>query len=958
MKTTIKGLALGLAILLASTGRASIGTDTLGQAYLNETLAAIESGEREKGLALLACADEAYRAADDLEGWLKLYKEAGKALRQSEWQDATLQAVRVMQWGLHNDFGRSPVTAEEWDALIWLHVNLGYIHLHYQDDYQKALVEYEEAYRLFQRHFEADDYYTVNYIYRPLANLYSRFGDFQTATGLLSTAYRYFKATARTTAMVKVLNDLAIAEELAGQPEASLEHIDEALSQEGLSPKDLVMLHSARARIRNAMGDHESALRSVDLSLAVLPEVEQVPPAYLQEWEGNLWNVRGRINAALKKWEASAADFAKGEAVLDKTGSISYRRSLGKLLTDKGRMLEGKGEYPAAIRAFQEAVQVLLPGYTFRDWREMPELEDLYAENTFLDAFTGRSQSLWEWYETDGGQEKLEVILESSLLIFEVEQMLRRRFHGEYAKLFSVEDIRSRTELGIHAAIELWEQTGEPEYKDIAFRFAERSKSLLLRESMQKANAEQQAGLPEALLLRERQLQQGLADREEQWFRLQSQGTASGQLEAAEEALLHHRQAYAAWIDSLEQHYPAYYQLKYNLDVITPAQVQQDLLEPGHALVEYFMGRDMAWAFVVTSAALEVVPLDNNYPMVDKVRAQRATVEAFQFSSTDRQQLCENYRELGHELYEVLIAPLERQLQLPERLLIVPGGVLGLLPFDALLTGVPGHCDFRKMPYLLDRYEISYAYSATFQQAVKQRPANGQGTVTFAPAFGEGGSFGALSFNQPQAEAVAASFNGRAYLGQDATIARLKSVAREASVLHFATHAQANTETGDFSFIIFSDGAGKYDSLFVKDINLLPLQADLVVLSGCETFVGQWYEGEGVINLARSFLVAGASSVVSSLWSINDDASSGLMEDFYSALKSGATRPAALRKAKQQQITTGGKLGAHPVYWAAFNAIGKSGPLSDTGGRPGILLWSLLVFGVVAGSLLWRYRGY
>lgn len=957
MKTIIPGLALWLAFLCACPAKASIGTDTLGNYYATQVWVAIDDNDRDCFSAMLTEAGLAFQAADDLEGWLKLYKEAGKKLRQSDWAAAVPQAVAVMQEGLKGSFGRSPASDAEWDALIWLHVNLGYIHSHAQDDYQQALVAYEAAYRLFQQHFEEEDYYTVNYIYRPLANLYSRFGDFQTAIGLLRTAYRFFKATGREAAQAKVLNDLAIAEELAGEPEAALAHIEEALLLGGLSPKNLVLLHSARARVLSVLGGHDRALQSIDAAFAALPRVERVQPAQLREWEGTLWNVRGSINAALRKWAASLNDFAEGEAILRGSGDVSYRRSLGKLLVDKGEMLRQKGTYRAAVECQQAAMAVLLPGYTYSHWHELPPQELLYAENTFSEALMGMANSLWQWYQQEGGQEKLEPVLKACGLVFDVEQMLRRRYQGESAKLSSVQGIRMRTELGLRAALELWGQTRQPVYKEVAFELAERSKSLLLREAMQKATAERLADLPSAVLQRERDLQQELADYEEQWFRLQLEGRGSGALEKTEESLLRHRQAYAAWIDSLEQHFPDYYQQKYDLEVATLAQVQQELLQPGQALVEYFIGTGFRCAFVVTPNRLEVIDLDESFPLSKKVSQWRAAIGQFQFGRSDRQVLCEEYRQIGYELYEELLLPLEVQLELPEQLVIVPGGVLGLLPFDALLTEQAGHCNFRSMPYLINRYEISYAYSATFQRAVQQRAASGKELAAFAPAFDGRDGFGALVYNQPQAADIARLFSGRAFLDRQATREQLLAVAGGAGVLHFSTHAQANTETGDFSFIVFSDGKGGYDSLFVNDIYLLPLQAELVVLNGCETFVGKWYDGEGVINLARSFLAAGANSVVSSLWSVNDEASSTVMEDFYTALKTGKGRSAALRSAKQQQITTGGKLGAHPVYWAAFTAVGKSGPLSRYGGQSATLLWSLLAGGLVLGSLVWRYRG-
>lgn len=956
MKTTTRGLLLCAALFFSLRGKASVEVDSLGQVFQMQAIEAVNSHDRSCFFAMLADAGWAYRASGDLEGWLKLYKEAGKALRQSSWPDAVPQAVAVMEQGVEQAFGRTPATPGEWDALIWLHVNLGYLHLHYQDDYQRALVQYEAAYRLFQQHFKEDDYYTVNYIYRPLANLYSRFGDFQTAVGLLRTANRFFKATGRTSARAKILNDLSIAEELAGEPDAALGHIEEALHLEELSPKDLVLLHSGRARVLGGMGKNKAARQAINEAFRALPQVTQVPPAYLAEWEGSLWHVRGSISAALGQWDTAAGDFAQGEGILRASGGISYRRALAKLLVDKGEMLARKGDYPAAVRSHQQAIQALLPNYAFQEGTEMPSTGALYAENTFSDALTGWGKSLWLWYQQEGGKEKLDQILLACDRIFEVEQMLRRRHQGEFSKLFSVQDVRMRAELGIRAALELQQLTGQEEYIKVAFEFAERTKSLLLLEAIHKHKAEQGAALPQSVLDREQALQQALARAEERWFQLQSGEATIGKQHAAERALLQQRQTYDAWVDSLEQQYPEYYQMKYDLDAASVGDVQESLAGTGQALVEYFIGNQMAFAFVITAGGWTVVDLHLEFSLKQKVTRLRTAIEAFQFARSDRQRLCSTYRSTAFELYEALVAPLEVQLKLPGRLLIVPDGSLGLLPFDALLAESTGHCDFRKMPYLVQQYEISYAYSATFQQVVCQRPARGEGTAAFAPAFDGRKGFGPLTYNQLQASAIADLLGGEAFLAEEATQERLSEVAGRASILHFATHAQANTSSGNFSFIVFSDGQGGYDSLFVNEIYLLPLQAELVVLNGCETFLGRWYDGEGVINLARSFLVAGANSVVASLWAINDDESSRLMNAFYREIRSGNRRSAALRLARQQQIASGGKLGAHPVYWAAFHMVGDTDPLSSGSWPHQLWWWVLLASGLVLGAIWWKYQ--
>ncbi len=948
---TLFHLLLGLSLSLPVPAFASIAKDTLGQYYTRLALGAIEQGDRQAFASNLTCAEEAFREQDDMESWLKLFKEAGKSWRDSGGPDGNEQAVAVMEEGLQADFGRQPQSAEEWDALIWLQVNLGYVHFHHRDDYQEALHAYREAYHLFQKHFETEDYYTVNYIYQPLAILYIRLGDFQTAISLLKTCYQFFQRTGHSSGIVRVLNDLVIAEELSGNLQAALHHLDEGLAQGSLSPKNQVLLQSAKARVLRSAGQQEEALAAITRAFAELPKVN-IPPSNLREWEGHLWSTRGSIATELGHWPEALRSFEAGEALLRQESNISYRLALAEILVGKAGLLRQQGAYEKALHAYQEALGIMVPGYEPAAFK-VPAEDKLYGENMLLQALGGQVKTLRQWYHAAGGMEKLATGLAASQRIFQVEKLLRRKFQDEGSELYSVQDIRGWSENAVLTALDLWKATGDPIHKATAFQFAERGKSVLLLESIAKANAEVQGGLPEDILARERHLQRKTASLEEQVFQLKSQSAADSLVIAAEQELVRTRQAYTAWIDTLEQRYPDYFRMKYDLEMPAVAELQAQLLEDGQGLVEYFLGQETAIAFVMTPTSLEVVELDVDYPLTDQVQAFRASIEQFQNKAANRQQLCEVYRALGHRLYQELIAPLEAATDLPRRLLVVPSGVLGLLPFDALLTAPVAGCAFAEMPYLLHQHEISYAYSAAFQRAVMQRPSNRLLSASFAPEFDGTGGFGALTYTSELAATVAELTGGTAYQGQAATIAQLQLVAEAAGVLHLATHAQANPKAENFSFIAFANGRGGYDSLFVKDIYLLPLQTELVVLSACETFFGKVYHGEGVINLARSFLSAGANSVVATLWSVNDETSYNLMAHFYRQLTAGQTRPGALHQAKLKQIREGGRLGAHPVYWAGFTSVGKTSPLYRPYWQRYLLWGGVVVCGLFIG---FRYQ--
>ena len=144
--------------------------------------------------------------------------------------------------------------------------------------------------------------------------------------------------------------------------------------------------------------------------------------------------------------------------------------------------------------------------------------------------------------------------------------------------------------------------------------------------------------------------------------------------------------------------------------------------------------------------------------------------------------------------------------------------------------------------------------------------------------------------------------------------------------IHIASHSFPNFKNPKFSGIACSppkDSSETEDGiLFVNEIYNMNLKADLVVLSSCESGLGQLVSGEGLMGLNRSFIAAGTPNVLYSLWKVNDEKSSQLMIEFYrQILEGGKTYPAALRAAKLKMLED--EVTALPLYWSGFVLIGR-----------------------------------
>jgi CHAT domain-containing protein len=144
--------------------------------------------------------------------------------------------------------------------------------------------------------------------------------------------------------------------------------------------------------------------------------------------------------------------------------------------------------------------------------------------------------------------------------------------------------------------------------------------------------------------------------------------------------------------------------------------------------------------------------------------------------------------------------------------------------------------------------------------------------------------------------------------------------------------------------------------LTAAEIFDLKLNADMVVLSACQTAIGSLYRGEGIMSLARSFRYAGARTIVASLWNVDDAQTPTLMQFFYENLNHGATKAAALTLAKRQYLSITAHDKAHPFYWAGFMMIGDEGALKTVSNGIWWVLVGILGVLVVGYFVVKRYR--
>ncbi len=300
-----------------------------------------------------------------------------------------------------------------------------------------------------------------------------------------------------------------------------------------------------------------------------------------------------------------------------------------------------------------------------------------------------------------------------------------------------------------------------------------------------------------------------------------------------------------------------------------------------------------------------------------------------------------------------------------DKLLIIPVDEISAVPFAALSFPAGGS---GRGSYLLEEFEISYSYSLKALELQKQLNRESlTGFLVFAPeyqnekvrAFGVEGelTLSPLEFNQRESEFLSRFYEAVGFDGPEATLDNFYSAAPAAAWLHLSGHAFINEGLPEYSFFAFSKPVSGDDNqlLSINDISRLQLNAEVVFLNGCQTGYGPVQPGEGALSLQRAFASAGVSTLVTTLWPVNDEAAYHLTREFYDVLPSVESIPAALRKSALEFIRSGDPVYSHPYNWAGYVSYGKSdNPIAVSAG----IGWfeRLLFLGLVILVGLWYLK--
>lgn len=603
-----------------------------------------------------------------------------------------------------------------------------------------------------------------------------------------------------------------------------------------------------------------------------------------------------------------------------------------------------------ALAQYQEAIIQYCGDFDERAVEKLPTADQMLAIRMSLFAIRNKARAWEAVFRQNQNPQALIYAFDTYGLMLAMMANMRRQYRGDNAQLFVSEEAKPVYEAAIKVAIEIARNTGEEQYLEKAFKLSEQSKSYLLFLQQNQALAHIELSLPDDTLQKERSLKTNIESTRSRLLTEQQKGTNADEdsLSALKARLFEYNQAYNLFTDNLEKHFPEYFNLKFGRKQVSLPRIKEYVQEGNQVLVEYFVGDSSAFAFVVKEEKLSVVTLASPHQWQGQLDSFLQTIS----TPTYTLEGITSFSRQATSLFDILIRSALGD-SLPSRLLIIPDASLWYVPFSALLTeavATPNLEDdtyikraYRNFPYLLKKTETSYAYS--MRTLLAKKPSSGASKTLLAMAPTYEGTL-QLQFNREQAEEVAHLFGSTAVLGSKATEGLFRQQAYKYGILHLAMHGQADIEVPMASRLLFYETGDEQEendgSLYAYEIYGMNFNADVAVLSACETGAGTLAQGEGVLSLARAFRSAGCQSVVFSLWEADGKVTNTLVERLYQQLYEQHRKPYALQKAQKMFLADAIPERVHPYYWASFVLSGQQDALSLSSWKFHWWYWLLL----------------
>ena len=824
-------------------------------------------------------------------------------------------------------------------------------------DILEALNAYQEALNRFR---SVQDYHGQAFVLAALGHLHSRTGDKQKALDYYNEATSLLLRMEDPILNAEISAGLGYVYYELGQVSTALSYYEQSQALYRALPDRIgeASTYLVIGTIYHSMGEEQRALDSLNQGATILRN--QSNPG----WESYIDEQIGAVYESLNEDQKALAQYARA-LKLSRLGKSP--RTEVSILNHIGRVQEMQGNQEVASQCYNGALILARA------------ISDTYAEAATLYNLAHLERGLEHW---DEARKQIEAAVRTI-------ERLRSNVASQDLRISYFAAVRKSYELNVDILMQSNKRQRVADFDALAFEVSERARARSFLESLKEARSNIEQGANPELLEKERQLERTLNAKAERHQQLLSSKQMDQAGEVANEIgqLTTAYGAVRAQIRSQSPHYAALTQPQ----PLSLKEIQQ-VLDDDSVLLEYMLGDERSYVWAVSRREV------STYELPRRAEIERAAREVYsgmmanqalpgETLKQQQERIAQASEQLPSQIANlgtILLEPVAAKLG-AKRLLIVPDGALQYLPFQILNTAR------NPRPLVVDHEIVNEPSASTLAMLVTEtktrKPASRSVAVLADPVFeaddpriasqakpvanstmtqapetelyratrdvslsGDGSHIPRLLASREEAEAIISVTpwrSGLEAMGFEASRATaMRADLSDYRIVHFATHGLLNDKHPELSGIVLSlfDQKGQPQDGFLRlhDIYNLNLPVDLVVLSACSTGLGKDVKGEGLIGLTRGFMYAGASSVVASLWKVDDEATAELMRLFYGyMLRDGLSPAAALRKA--QVTMSQQKRWQSQYYWAGFVIQGQY-IQNQTAGRfpmPGLALWLL-----------------
>lgn len=485
-------------------------------------------------------------------------------------------------------------------------------------------------------------------------------------------------------------------------------------------------------------------------------------------------------------------------------------------------------------------------------------------------------------------------------------------------------------------------KTEDPRVRTLLLNCLQQSQSASIRSALQNREAMRYSNVPDSIVDKDRKLREKLRF-------IKASEMVKDQNEDRTKSLKYETfNAWRSFQKQLQEQYPQWYRARYAPDTPNIANTRQRLAKSGSSLVAYFVGDTSMVVLSMDGDRFHTTASTLPAAWRDSVRTYRNLIE--------QRAIASRLAPLSYYLYTLFWRPVERQVN--DYVMLLPDGALHFLNFETLISAMPKSENYADWDWLIKKHTFLYRNDLPGKE--KHREEQGGGILALAPGFSDdlkakyreldSSNTSETKFTDwvqtPWSEAFVEELEpkGKVFVGVNATKAAFRKNAADAGILHFATHAQLNDMKPLNSYLALTPQRGDSDNgrLYAYELYDQPLSARLAVLTACETGIGEYREGDGVISLGHAFQYAGCPNVVYSLWQIDDKQSTWLMRQFYARMDEGQTFSGALRQAKLDYLSQHSDELNAPYYWGGVILTGQDDKLPPRRGLAGRFWWTLL----------------